>query len=419
MKQLLRKSILCGSAAVMTMAAVAGTAGLATVTALAEEDSVPSINEITLGEDYQDITASITVLTNRTDIADTTYAEYAEQFSELYPNITVTYDAITDYEESLTLRLITGDWGDICFIPTSVDKDELSNYFLSFGDYDTLSGIYNFLQEGTYSGEVYGIANGGTATGIVYNKRIWEEAGIEEMPTTPEEFLEDLQLIADNTDSIPLYTNFAASWTMGQWDAYIGIAATGDADYMNNTIVHTSNPFSATEDMTGPYAVYYVLYEAVARGLVEEDPASTDWESSKSMMNSGEIATMVLGSWAVEQCKEVGDNGDDVGYAGKDAFLYYGFKEEITKEEFAERIEKDTLPDVLNAVPVRKGDVLFIEPGTIHAIGQNILIAEIQQNSNVTYRVYDYGRVGKDGKKRDLHIEKALAVTNRVPLKKR
>lgn len=59
---------------------------------------------------------------------------------------------------------------------------------------------------------------------------------------------------------------------------------------------------------------------------------------------------------------------------------------------------------------------MFIESGTIHAIGKDILIAEIQQNSNVTYRVYDYGRVGKDGKKRDLHIEKALAVTNRVPI---
>lgn len=102
--------------------------------------------------------------------------------------------------------------------------------------------------------------------------------------------------------------------------------------------------------------------------------------------------------------------------AGKDAFLYYGFKQEISKEEFARRIEEDTLLDVLNAVPVQKGDVLFIESGTIHAIGEDILIAEIQQNSNVTYRVYDYGRVGKDGKKRDLHIEKALAVTNRVPL---
>lgn len=104
--------------------------------------------------------------------------------------------------------------------------------------------------------------------------------------------------------------------------------------------------------------------------------------------------------------------------AGEKAFLYYGFKKEISKEEFARRIQEDTLLDVLNAVPVRKGDVLFIESGTIHAIGKDILIAEIQQNSNVTYRVYDYGRVGKDGKKRDLHIEKALAVTNRVPIMK-
>ena len=100
------------------------------------------------------------------------------------------------------------------------------------------------------------------------------------------------------------------------------------------------------------------------------------------------------------------------------AFLYYGFKKEISKEEFAKRIQEDTLLEVLNAVPVQKGDVLFIESGTIHAIGEGIMIAEIQQNSNVTYRVYDYGRVGKDGKKRDLHIEKALAVTNRVPIVK-
>lgn len=102
--------------------------------------------------------------------------------------------------------------------------------------------------------------------------------------------------------------------------------------------------------------------------------------------------------------------------AAPSSLLYYGFKREVSQEEFARRVQEDTLLDVLNAVPVQKGDVLFIEAGTIHAIGAGILIAEIQQNSNVTYRVYDYGRVGKDGKKRDLHIEKALAVTNRVPI---
>lgn len=104
--------------------------------------------------------------------------------------------------------------------------------------------------------------------------------------------------------------------------------------------------------------------------------------------------------------------------AGEGAFLYYGFNREISKEEFERRIREDTLLEVLNAAPVHKGDVFFIKSGTIHAIGKDILIAEIQQNSNVTYRVYDYGRVGNDGKKRELHIEKAVDVTNRVPIQK-
>lgn len=99
------------------------------------------------------------------------------------------------------------------------------------------------------------------------------------------------------------------------------------------------------------------------------------------------------------------------------AFIYYGFKENITNEEFAQRIQNKTLLEVLNKVEVKKGDVFFIEPGTIHAIGGGNLIAEIQQNSNVTYRVYDYGRVGADGKERELHIDKAKAVTKCTPPK--
>ena len=76
------------------------------------------------------------------------------------------------------------------------------------------------------------------------------------------------------------------------------------------------------------------------------------------------------------------------------AFLYYGFDHEISKAEFEERIKNNTLTEVLNAVPVHKGDCFFIPAGTLHAICKGIVIAEVQQNSNVTYRVYDYGRVG-------------------------
>ena len=98
--------------------------------------------------------------------------------------------------------------------------------------------------------------------------------------------------------------------------------------------------------------------------------------------------------------------------AEPDAFLYYGFKEEISKDEFVERIENNTLLEVLNAVKVNKGDVFFIPAGTLHAIGKGIVIAEVQQNSNLTYRVYDYGRVDKNGNTRELHVEKAVKVTD-------
>ena len=70
---------------------------------------VPTIDQIKVGDDYKDLKADIKILTNRTDIVDTKYKEYAEEFHKLYPNINVTYEGITDYEESLTLRLTNGD----------------------------------------------------------------------------------------------------------------------------------------------------------------------------------------------------------------------------------------------------------------------------------------------------------------------
>ena len=97
------------------------------------------------------------------------------------------------------------------------------------------------------------------------------------------------------------------------------------------------------------------------------------------------------------------------------ATLAYGFNRQLTSEEFRAHIMDGTLMDYVQLVPVHKGDVFFIEAGTLHAIGAGILIAEIQQNSNLTYRVYDYERLGADGKPRELHIDKAVDVTKTWP----
>lgn len=92
------------------------------------------------------------------------------------------------------------------------------------------------------------------------------------------------------------------------------------------------------------------------------------------------------------------------------AELIYGFNKKISSEEFRKSIEDNTFLDYVNKVKVKKGDVFFIKSGTLHAIGGGILLAEVQQSCNTTYRVYDYGRL-VDGKPRELHVDKAIDVT--------
>jgi len=116
-----------------------------------------------------------------------------------------------------------------------------------------------------------------------------------------------------------------------------------------------------------------------------------------ALANEGEYGKTEM--WYILDCEE-------------GATLYYGFTKDVTKQEYEEAIRNNTLTEILNAVPVHKGDVFFIEAGTVHAIGAGIIICEIQQNSNTTYRVYDYNRKDKDGNTRPLHIEKAVEVSN-------
>lgn len=268
--------------------------------------------EIKLGETEKDLNATIKVLSHRTDLADNKFVEYVTEFKEMYPGITVEYETVTDYATEALLRIEQDDW-DIMMIP-AVDKKDLPTYFIPYGTLDEVSSEVRFANTWMNGELVYGIPSTGNAQGIVYNKKVFENAGVTKIPATPNEFIDTLQAINDKTDAIPLYTNYAAGWTMGAWDAYIGGSATGDATFMNQKLVHANNPFADKGNSTGAHAVYKVLYDAVSKGLIEEDYTTTDWEGCKGMINSGEIGCMVLGSWAFTQMVEAGPNGDDIGY---------------------------------------------------------------------------------------------------------
>jgi len=98
--------------------------------------------------------------------------------------------------------------------------------------------------------------------------------------------------------------------------------------------------------------------------------------------------------------------------AAPGARIFTGVKAGTTPEAFKNALEDERLEDVLNSLPVQAGDAVFTPGGRLHAIGEGCLLLEIQQNSNTTYRVYDWGRVGQDGKPRPLHVDRALQVIN-------
>ena len=111
-----------------------------------------------------------------------------------------------------------------------------------------------------------------------------------------------------------------------------------------------------------------------------------------------------------------GDNGKTemwyIVQADEGAGIYCGFREDTDKALFRQKVSDGTVEELLNFIPVKAGDCYLIEAGTVHAIGAGCVICEVQQSSNVTYRVYDYNRRGADGKLRPLHVEKAAATAS-------
>ena len=138
-------------------------------------DGELSYGSIVLGESYTDLNTTIKWLHHKTDRdgsgGDGTIQNYIAEFNKVYPNIKVETEAITDYAEDSLLRLTTGDWGDIMFIP-AIDKAELSEFFIPYGSVSEMDEYINFSSQWELDGQCYGIGYMGNAQGVLYNKKV-------------------------------------------------------------------------------------------------------------------------------------------------------------------------------------------------------------------------------------------------------
>jgi raffinose/stachyose/melibiose transport system substrate-binding protein len=255
----------------------------------------------------------ITVLTNRTDlIKDKTFAGYTAAFEKLYPKVNVKVQGITDYEGQVTTRLSTKNYGDVLGIPASVTPNQLPQFFEPLGDTAKLKDKYRFLNDKSYKGKQYGMPTFGNANGIVYNKRVWKEAGVTSLPKTPDEFITDLKMIKSTTKAIPYYTNYKDGWPLGKWQEQQGFSSNANVVADRDT---SDSPWTAGSEQ---YVTDALLYTVVHDGLSEPDPTTTAWEASKGMLATGKVAATVLGSWAIVQfqqaAKDAGADPADIGF---------------------------------------------------------------------------------------------------------
>lgn len=167
------------------------------------------------------IGGEIAVLTNRTDVVGTDFVDYVDRFTAIHPDVTVHVEAIQDYEAEVGARLESGEGvGDVLLVPNQLDADRFPEYFEPLRRTASLRNIYQLADQGDVDGWMYAVPVSLNLGGLVYNKEVWAAAGVEDLPTSPQEFLDDLQSIADRSDAVPLYTNAEGeigTMMLGSW----------------------------------------------------------------------------------------------------------------------------------------------------------------------------------------------------------
>lgn len=274
----------------------------------ASEQTVPG------EEESDEVIGTITVLTDRVDLIKTKLVEYKMAFEEKYPGTEVVFEQFGKYEASVADKIKENDYGDVLLIPHFVSNEELEKYFEPLGTSEELSEIYNekYLQEKQQDGIVYGLAQYAEPQGIVYNKKVFERAGVYELPKSPEEFLQALRAIRTTQPQvIPYCTNMRMSRGLAGWQQHAWGSVSGNPDYHYNGIVVDKTPFAKQKPN---YIVHELLYDIVKAGLCEKESDSINWKTAKTMLNQGEIGC-ILADWnLLSEIQGASTNPDDIGY---------------------------------------------------------------------------------------------------------
>lgn len=238
----------------------------------------------------QGIGGTLKVVTSRTD-AEKLFEVIEKDFIAQYPEVTdIIWESSADYDNYITTRMNTTDYGDVLFIPFSMSGEPqmYPEFFEPLGTVEELSKTYIDVTEADFEGVVYGLPAALNTLGMIYNKAVLEQAGIEVFPTTQEAFIEACEQIKEKTDAIPFFTNYERG--LGTWGGTL--SSFGGENYKAETL----EKGTAFEEGQPIREVMDLFYELTSEGYTEPDPITLDFAKGKQMLAEGKIAMMMKGS---------------------------------------------------------------------------------------------------------------------------
>ncbi len=289
----------------------------------------------------------LTVLSNRTDrvagTGDGYFTDFVKPFEEHYG---VTVEITADSDQGAVKQRVTQnlkDCPDVMWIPSMSIKD-VTTYFEPLGTVGELANYNDITNKALGDGEaavVYGVPQGCNANGYVYNKKIWDAAGVTEAPTNVEEFMAALTKIKENTEATPILCAYTDKerWILAQ---YMNQApgTVGDPDFKTKLLVNGGDLFVEGEPY---YEMLKLMFNIFSTDDIHEAGAAADWQQCKALLANDQVATCMVGSWAVEQFKTGGLQAaaDDLGIKVDDLKTKDEYKDKY--DETMESLSKITL----------------------------------------------------------------------------
>lgn len=278
------------------------------------------------------LSGEITFATTFTNYADTTITALAEAFMQENPGTTIHVQAIGDAEQEISMMMASNTLPDISPVLSHVTADEFSDYYMPIDGMYTEDTLYGYQAGVGTDGHLYGLNSAAMYFGMVYNKAVFREAGIEKMPVTMEEFFDACEKIKA-IGATPVACNYKDVWPLAYYANYYASAYEGCPNVMNEQ-------FGKDELITaggGYEAALTWIGTMNDSGYLEPDLMSTNWEGSKTDMASGKVAMMACASFLPQQIIDCGASAEDMGM-----FPYPGTKAVILSSDWRYAISRNT-----------------------------------------------------------------------------